>query len=296
MKIHVVRSGDNLWRIAQIYGTTVNQIVAANGLSNPNQLVIGEALVIPPPYQQYVVQSGDTLWSIANRFGVALQNLVETNRLTDPSNIYVGRVLTIPVIYHTVQPGETLYSIASRYGTTVAAIVQANNIQNAALIFSGQRLRIPEMPKPTIEVNAYVTTMNEAGANLVAPLTPSFTYVSPFSHGVMENGQISTLNDEPIIRVARNNNVSPLLVLTNFVGRRFSSDRAALILRNPDLQNTLITNILQALRSKGYTGLNIDFEYVYPEDRENYNNFLRRVVGRFTPGRIHGLNSAGTEN
>lgn len=283
MKIHVVRSGDNLWRIAQMYGTTVNQIVAANGLSNPNQLVIGEALVIPPPYQQYVIQSGDTLWSIANRFGVALQNLVETNRLTDPSNIYVGQVLTIPVTYHTVQPGETLYSIASRYGTTVAAIVQANNIQNAALIFSGQRLRIPEMPKPTIEVNAYVTTMNEAGANLVAPLTPSFTYISPFSHGVMENGQISTLNDEPIIRVARNNNVAPLLVLTNFVGRRFSSDRAALILRNPDLQNTLITNILQTLRSKGYTGLNIDFEYVYPEDRENYNNFLRRVVGRLHP-------------
>ncbi|KHE67651.1 glycosyl hydrolase family 18 protein, partial [Halobacillus sp. BBL2006] len=68
-----------------------------------------------------------------------------------------------------------------------------------------------------------------------------------------------------------------------FSGRKFDSDLAATILRSPDLQETVITNILDKMKAKGYEGLNIDFEYVYPEDRENYNNFLRKVVGRLRP-------------
>lgn len=283
MRIHVVQSGDTLWRIARNYGTTISQIVATNGLEDPNRLVLGEALVIPAPYQQYVVQRGDTLWAISRHFGVTPQEIVTANQLTDPSRLLVGQVLTIPVIYHTVQSGETLWTIANRYGATVSAIVQANGIQNPALIHVGQRLRIPEAPKKTIDVNAYVTTTDQAGANLFEPLTPYFTYISPFSHGVTEDGNVSALNDDAILSVARTRGVLPLLVLTNFVGRKFSSDRAALILRNSNLQDTVIKNVLAMLRAKGYGGLNIDFEYVYPQDRENYNNFLRKVVARLRP-------------
>lgn len=283
MKIHVVQSGDTLWRISQNYGTSMNQIIAANGMDDPNRLVLGEALVIPTPFQQYVVQRGDTLWQIANRYGVSIQEIVDANQLTDASKLYIGQVLTIPVLYHTIQPGETLWSIANQYGTTISAIVQANQIQNPGMIYVGQRLRIPEAAKTAIEVNAYVTDTGQAGANVVTPLTPYFTYVTPFSHRVNEDGSITPLNDDLIISAARNRNVSPLLVLTNFVGSKFDSDRAALVLRNADIQNTLINNVLTMIRQKGYSGLNIDFEYVYPEDRENYNNFLRRVVERLHP-------------
>lgn len=283
MRIHVVKSGDTLWRISQMYGISINQIAAANGLDNLNQLVLGEALVIPAPYQHYIVQRGDTLWAIAQRLGVTMQGIINVNQLTDPTKIYVGQVLTIPILYHTVQSGETLSAIASRYGTTVSAIVQANQIQNPAMIYVGQRLRIPEAPKPVIEVNAYVTDMGTTGANIVAPLTSYFTYVSPFSHSVGEDGSIAALNDEAIIRTARERNTAPLLVITNFVGNKFSAERAALILGTPELQDKLIDNILTMLKQKGYSGVNIDFEYVNPGDRENYNNFLRKVVARLRP-------------
>lgn len=283
MKIHVVQRGDTLWRISQNYGTTINQIAAANGLEDPSRLVLGEALFIPAPYQQYVVQSGDTLWQISRRFGVTIQDIMTANQLADPSMLYIGLVLTIPVIFHTIQPGETLWEIANRYGTSVSAIVQANQIQNPGVIYIGQRLRIPEPPKSSIEVNAYITTMDQPGANIVAPLSPYFTYISPFSYGVKEDGSLSELKDNAIIRTALARKVSPLLVLTNFVGTKFNSDRAALVLRNQDIQNKLIDNILTVIREKGYSGLNIDFEYVYPEDRENYNRFLRNVVQRLRP-------------
>ena len=283
MKFHVVQRGDTLWSISQKYGSTNSQIVTANGLEDPNRLVLGESLIIPAPYQQYVVRSGDTLWLIASRFGVTVQDILNTNRLTDPSRLYIGQILTIPVIYHIIQSGETLSIIANRYGVSVDAIVQANQIQNPELIHVGQRLRIPETAKKPMEVNAYLTDMGQKGANLVAPLAPYFTYISPFSHSVTETGGIAPLDDAAILTVARTGKVSPLLVITNFVGTKFDSDRAALILRNQDIQTTLITNLLTMLKQKGYSGVNIDFEYVYPEDKENYNNFLRKVVERLHP-------------
>ncbi|MBP3040756.1 LysM peptidoglycan-binding domain-containing protein [Bacillaceae bacterium Marseille-Q3522] len=283
MQIHVVQSGDVLWRIAQQYWADVNQVMLANGIRDPNALVVGQALVIPERGREYVVQTGDNLWQIASNHRVSVQELAQYNNLTDPSVIYVGEVLQIPYASHIVQPGETLWGIANRYGTTINQIVQANNIPDPAQIRTGQVLRIPRAAKPVTEVNAYTTEINEAGAQEVLMLGRNFTYISPFMHSVREDGTLTEMQDAPILRAARTANVSPLFVITNFRNSRFDSDLAATILRNPTLQDTLITNILEAMRAKGYTGLNIDFEYVYPDDRENYNAFLRKVVARLRP-------------
>src|SRR5690606_16503226 len=52
------------------------------------------------------------------------------------------------------------------------------------------------------------------------------------------------------------------------------------ILSSIDLQNTLLTNIVNTMKRKGYRGLNIDFENVLPSDREPYNRFLQRAKAR----------------
>ncbi len=44
---YVVQSGDTLARIAQRFGTTVQAIAAANALTNINQLLVGQVLIIP---------------------------------------------------------------------------------------------------------------------------------------------------------------------------------------------------------------------------------------------------------
>ena len=48
-EIYTVASGDTLMIIAQRYGVTIDEIVAANSLTNPDRLDIGQQLVIPPP-------------------------------------------------------------------------------------------------------------------------------------------------------------------------------------------------------------------------------------------------------
>lgn len=282
MRIHVVESGDTLWRLARMYDTTVTQIALANQITSENILAVGQSLVIPTPNIDYVVEPGDNLVRITERFGVTVQELIETNNITDPNLIYVGRMLHIPYFYYQVRPGDTVYLIANRYGSSVAKINELNRLPNNAVIYPGQQLKIPTNSKEEIEVNAYTTTFNEQGRNEILALGSFFTYLTPFSYQVREDGSITPLNDQLVLEAARITNTVPLLVITNFQ-KGFNSDLAAAILRNPDVQDTLINNIIREMEAKGYQGLNIDFEYVYPQDRENYNAFLRKVVDRLHP-------------
>jgi LysM repeat protein len=45
---YIVADGDTLWDIAATYSTTVDAIIAANGLANPADLQVGDELIIPP--------------------------------------------------------------------------------------------------------------------------------------------------------------------------------------------------------------------------------------------------------
>ena len=76
----------------------------------------------------------------------------------------------------------------------------------------------------------------------------------------------------------------PLMVITNIQsGGSFNSDIARSILHNETIQTTLLNNIIRTLREKNYYGLDIDFEYLYPADKERYNNFLRKVTSTLHP-------------
>jgi len=101
----VVQRGDNLFRIALRYGTTVQAIASANGIANPALIYVGQTLKIPSGTQPvpqpggettYVVQRGDNLFRIALRYGMSYLQLAQYNGIANPSRIYVGQVLRIP--------------------------------------------------------------------------------------------------------------------------------------------------------------------------------------------------------
>jgi LysM repeat protein len=162
---YVVRPGDTLYSIARKFGVSMQAIMAANNLANPNWIYVGQRLLIPSPgtpwptptpgpWPQpttYVVKRGDTLYSIARRFGTTVQAIAQANHIINPNRIYVGQRL---VIYgtpgpqpctgiHIVRYGETLSSIARRYGTTVWSLAQMNNLPNPNVLYAGQSLRVP---------------------------------------------------------------------------------------------------------------------------------------------------------
>ncbi len=101
--VHIVSFGETLFCIAQAYGVTMEAIAAANGLTYPYLIYVGQELVIPEAGevtpvagQVYVVQYGDTLFSIAQAYGTSVEALAEANGLTYPYTIYVGQQLVIP--------------------------------------------------------------------------------------------------------------------------------------------------------------------------------------------------------
>lgn len=178
---HVVRSGENLNAIALRYGVTVDSIVAANGLNNPNLIYAGQTLVIPRVEQAaaggdqvYTIRRGDTLSTIATRYNASVNELVVANNLRSADSIYAGQVLRIPgdqpaassgsdvpaqsaadtiaealtveparAANYTLRRGDSLYRVSLVYGVTVDDLLSANNLANPNAIYPGLALRIP---------------------------------------------------------------------------------------------------------------------------------------------------------
>ena len=104
--IHVVEPGENLTVIAARYGTTVDAIVQANDIVNPNLIYVGQRLIIPSGGQQpselprqatvHVVRSGEYLSQIARLYETSVWALAVANDLANPSLIYPDQRLIIP--------------------------------------------------------------------------------------------------------------------------------------------------------------------------------------------------------
>ena len=94
-----VLPGDTLYKIANIYNTTVDDIKSLNNLTS-NTLSIGQILNIPnevpnPSTQTYTVQRGDSLWLIANKLNTTVDELKRVNNLVT-NILQIGQVLLIP--------------------------------------------------------------------------------------------------------------------------------------------------------------------------------------------------------
>ena len=99
---YTVQAGDNLFRIGLAYGISWVQIAEANGIVNPNQIVVGQVLKIPAnapgiaPEFVHKVEPGETLFLISLRYGVVWTTIAEKNNITAPYVIYPGQELVIP--------------------------------------------------------------------------------------------------------------------------------------------------------------------------------------------------------
>ena len=115
---YVVQWGDTLSSIARQFGTTVQAIVDANNIANPNLIYAGQTLIIPGGNPPPPPPPGPTV-------------------TPPPPPPPTGNCT------YTVRPGDTLYAIALRNNTTIAVLVQLNGIANPNLIYVGQVLQLP---------------------------------------------------------------------------------------------------------------------------------------------------------
>lgn len=114
--VHTVRQGEVLLQIAGLYDVTLDELLAANGLSEESIIRPGDKLTIvrssslggpdetfgtPAPRESgiysYVVKKGDTIAGIAVRFQVSVEAILELNHLTTSTVIQPDQALLIPV-------------------------------------------------------------------------------------------------------------------------------------------------------------------------------------------------------
>jgi LysM repeat protein len=121
----VVEEGDSLASIADQFGVTIDQLIAANNLVDPSNIGVGSQLIIPDPEAdlptetplpvtlvpgttiEYVVKSGDSLLAIAVRFNTTVESISEANDLDPLDVLFVGRKLIIVVNIVTPVPTDT---------------------------------------------------------------------------------------------------------------------------------------------------------------------------------------------
>ncbi|MCH7322283.1 glycoside hydrolase family 18 protein [Solibacillus sp. MA9] len=227
-----------MWGIARAYGTTVQEIVTANQIPEPDRLVVGQALVIPIWGQFYVVQAGDSLWSIGQRFGI--------NYLT---------------------------------------LAQMNGINPNAPLMIGTRLFIPPIPKTTAEILAYIEPrgdeVSDALVDEARATSPYLTYLALFSYEARRDGSLKVPPIKPLPTVAAKNNAAIAMVISNLEDFQFSSELARDIFQSVAVQDVLFDNIIEEAQHIGnVSDIHFDFEKIPGDQREAYNNFLRRAVER----------------
>ena len=91
--IYIVKKGDTLYKIANMYGTTVDNLKALNNLKS-NNLSIGQKLIVPSKNKIYIVQKGDSLWSIARKYDTTVDSIKRNNNLTT-NVLQIGQKLKI---------------------------------------------------------------------------------------------------------------------------------------------------------------------------------------------------------
>ena len=235
----------------------------------------------------HVVQRGENLYSIANQYGVPLSQILNDNQLPDPARLVVGQTLVIrfPLQIHTVQSGQTLQAIAQQYGLSLRQLQRNNPILGGGTtIYPGQTLVITyrQELEGTLSVNGYAYPFIDR--SLLQSTLPFLTYLTPFTYGITEEGNLVDLNDEELIAAAVSSGVAPLMHLSTLTEEGgFSNELASLVLNNAEIQNRLIENIVATIQQKGYRGLDVDFEFVFARDAGPYAAFIRNLTQTLNP-------------
>lgn len=182
---------------------------------------------------------------------------------------------------YVVKRGDSLFGIGRKYGVSPAELAAANQLADPSRLPVGLALVIPApgpAPGRTIDVNGFAYP--GIGGETLEETLPVLTFLSPFSARFTPEGTLLPADDQRLVTASWTGGAAPILTAANIAETGFSSALAHAVLTDGAVQEKFVSGLLAALKGRNYYGANLDFEYVYPFDRESYNQFIAGLADK----------------
>lgn len=235
----------------------------------------------------HIANETDTVQSVSAEYSVPEFVIRGLNNLNYGDRPAAGQALLIlqPLRYHTVQSGETVFSVAAQYSVSVNELYR-NNPQLGGIpqIYPGQTLviELESSRSRALDVNGYAYPF--VNTALLRTTLPYINYFTPFTYGITETGELVDPDDTALIAAALDYGVRPLMHLSTLTEEGgFSNELASLVLNDSGVQSRLIDAITENMQQKGYSGLDVDFEFVFAQDSLLYAEFIQNLRNRLNP-------------
>lgn len=226
----------------------------------------------------YTVKPGDTVNALAAEYGLAPEQIISDNGLAPDGLLVVGQslVFLFPEEIYSSSGGETVNEIAGRYGISTRTLYRNNYFLNGRpTLEAGDRvvIRYEDAPRDTAFLGGYAYDF--ISQSLLDSVVSYMTYLMPFTYGFSADGELVASDDSRLIQTAVRYGTRPLMHLSTLTpGGYFSNEAAHELFANPEAIERLQQNILENIRAKGYVGLDVDFEYLFAEDKDAYVAFI----------------------
>lgn len=180
---------------------------------------------------------------------------------------------------YVVKEGDSVDRIADNYGISAASIIFNNQLVYPYPLAVGQALLLSVGNASSGSYPAYVNgyAYPYILQEVLDDTLPYLTSLSVFSYGFTPDGELlpPKIDDTFMIRSALAEGVRPILTLTPLGSDgSFNNLLVSAVVNNEEAKNNLLSNLLTTLTEKDFQGVNIDFEYILPEDRVPFADFV----------------------